>query len=86
VDDAIGVVNDALEAMLGHNDSDTKVMDDSLQYRKYFLCSDRIKRARRLIEKQDLWVHDKGACDGHSLLLTARESRNRSRSHRREGK
>ena len=71
MDDPIGVVNDALQAMFGNNDSDTEVMDDPLQYRKYFLCSDRIKRARRLIEKKDLWVHDQGACDGHSLLLTA---------------
>ena len=37
---------------------------------KDLISSLRIKTCGRLIQNQDLWVHCKYTCNGHSLLLT----------------
>src|ERR1700678_1979205 len=58
---------------VGHHDDGGAAVHDTREHFHHRLTIGGIKIAGRLVGKDQLWICDKGACYGHSLLLATRE-------------
>ncbi len=76
--DGVGVVDDALEAVLGDQHGHADVVDQSVQRGEHLLGSDRVECRRRLVQDQDARAGHEGSGDGHPLLLAAGQVAQRS--------
>lgn len=75
-DDAVGVVHDALEPVLGQHDRDPEVVHDAVERGQDLFCRNGIQRRRRLVEHEDPRAGGEEGGDRDALLLTPERVRN----------
>ena len=70
---AVGVLHDALQAVLGDHDGDAEVVDEAGDRGEHLLGRGGIERGGRLVEHQHPGVGGEHRADGDALLLAARQ-------------
>ena len=83
-DDAVGVVHDPLEPVLGQHDRDPEVVHDAMERGQDLFCGNGIQRRRRLVEHEHPRAGGEEGGDRDTLLLATREGAQRPRAQRRE--
>ena len=71
----VGVLDHALEAVLGQDHGDAQVVHEALQCGQHLLGGARVQGGGRLVEDQDPRVAGERRADGHALALAARQRR-----------
>ena len=72
-DDAVGVLHDALESVLGKQNGDAEVVHEALQCGEHFLSCGRVEGGGRLVEDEHPRVRGEHRADRHALTLTSRQ-------------
>ena len=75
LDDDVGEMHDALEAVLSDEDRRALVVDEAGEGSQHLLGRDRVERGRRLVEHERPGRGGKGGADGDALALAARQCR-----------
>ena len=73
MDDPVGVLDDALEAMLGEHDGDAEVVDEPGDRGEHLLGRGRVERRGGFVEHEHPRVRGQHRTDRDPLLLAARE-------------
>ncbi len=72
-DDAVGVVDDPLEPVLGQHDRDPEVVHDAMERGQDLFCGNGIQRRGRLVEHEHPGSCGEEGGDRDTLLLATRE-------------
>ena len=79
--DAVGVLHDAFEPVLGQQHREAEVVHQPLEQREHFLGGGWVERRRRLVEHQHPRVRGEHRTDRDALLLSRREAHQRPVAH-----
>ena len=77
MDHAVGVLHDALHAVLGHDDGDAEVVHETGDRGEHLFGRGRVEGGGRFVEHEHARVRGEHRADGDALLLAARQGAHR---------